>query len=87
MDITKQDFLYEVLLRFDEGGFVAAHQIRVEKYIDKETGEVLSEKQGAPMPLSAGEIESILGAEMTGMTEQIAELEARLEESQTQFTG
>lgn len=81
MDITKQDFLYEVLIRFDVDGFVAAHQICVEKYIDKTTGEVLSEKQGAPMPLSADKIKDLLGEEITGMAQKITELEARMEQN------
>lgn len=82
MDIAKQDFLYEVLLRFDVDGFVAAHQIHVEKYVDNATGEVISEKQGAPMPLLADEIKGLLGEEVVGMALKVSELETRVEQSQ-----
>lgn len=62
MNIQKQSFLYEVLIRGAADGTLAgAHQIRVERVVDGDTGEVLNERMGPATPLDVKDVGAVVG--------------------------
>lgn len=59
MTITKNVSLYEILIRFNAGGFQGAHVIEREEIV--EGGEVLSARELPARPVTAKEVGTYLG--------------------------
>lgn len=77
-------YLNEVLLRFDENGLVAAHQVHNAKYT--EGGETLFEKAGEAQPLGSDAIAGLMddqipamAAKIDALTKAVADRDAKID--------
>jgi len=73
-EIEKNSYLYEVPIRYDANGYVGSHQIWIDRYIDTDTGEVISEQQRAAEPLAEAAIIDLVGEQAVVMAQQIDRL-------------
>lgn len=86
MNIVRQNYLYELLVRGDaDGALAGAHQIFAERVVDADTGEVLSERQAPAQPIDpahaahiVGEHFATLASELAKARSEIARLEGEL---------
>lgn len=70
MPIERQTQPYEILIRLNAEGFVAAHVCDLERLVDTDTGDVLSEKATAARPVTKAEAGEYLGATNAKVIEQ-----------------
>jgi len=73
MAIEKEFKLYEVLLRFENGNIVGAHQIKIRRLI--EDGTVLNETEMPAEPLALADIGSLINPDVIGYANQIVYLQ------------
>jgi hypothetical protein len=69
MAIKKTTHLYEILIRFDGGGYKGSHVIDLERVTDGNT--VYAENPGVARPVTLEEVGDLLGAETTRLIEQL----------------
>ena len=74
MSIKTKVYLYEVLIRFNEGGYVGAHQMMARKVWNDKTGEVLSDTTLPAESVSDKLVADLIGHQTILMGEQITSL-------------
>lgn len=87
MAIEQTSYLYEALIRFGPDGFVAAHQVSMARYVNTDTGEVISESERPAEPVSADAITTLIGNEAVAMAAQITAQTARISQLETELTA
>lgn len=80
MNIVRQNYLYELLVRGGpDGGLAGAHQIFAERVLDADTGEVLSERQTPAQPLDPAHAGSVVGEHFATLASELAKARGEIE--------
>lgn len=80
MNIVRQNYLYELLVRGGADGVLAgAHQIFAERVLDADTGEVLSERQTPAQPLDPAHAAHIVGEHFATLASELAKARSDIE--------
>ena len=69
--ISKKQYLYEILFRFNKDGLQGVHRIDAVSVVDEDSGEVIAERQLPAQPLDAGTARKVMGEEMTVLADQV----------------
>jgi len=89
----KSGVLYELLIRgdFDSGAnlgqFKGGHLVEAEAVVDTDTGEVLSYKQGAPVPISADRAKEYFGEQFASFNAGFDALKSKNIQLQADLDG
>jgi len=78
MAYEKQTFLQETLIRFGPEGFEGAHQIWMDRVVDTEKDEIISEQTRPAEPIKEQEIIDLVGDQFVKMANQISALKDEL---------
>jgi hypothetical protein len=80
MTITKEDHLYEIMLRLNPDGSVrGAHQANLERLMDGET--VISEREMPAVAIDPDDIAGLIGANSAEMIAQVTRLQAERDDA------
>jgi hypothetical protein len=80
MTITKDDHLYEIMLRLNPDGSVrGAHQVSLERLMDGET--VISEREMPAIAIDPDDIAGLIGANSAEMIAQITRLQTERDDA------
>lgn len=77
MEVERQTTLYEVLVRFGPEGLRGAHAMDLERLIDTDTGDVISEQEGKARPITVEEVGELLGTENAALLEAVDKEKSR----------
>lgn len=79
MPIEKTSYIYEILVRgAPDGVFAGAHQVSVERVVDTDTGDVLSEQVLPARELDPAQVAGVLGAAFGDLAGQLTQARAEL---------